>query len=369
MVQDKQFVARDFMGLGKMGDVKERVQSKDGSMPLKCHEADLSHLSAAAASKNNGVLFDNMAFTGNVQSAESAPERTYAPLPHPVQAWWRGESYMKRSPAVGDGVGPKTQEVGGFGGLLPKSAFSVPTPNSHAPAGFLETNQRMSAPEPTEKKDTAHLTIFYGGNVNVFNDITAEKAQAIMFLASSGNLQGLSSADVGNSSAINMAMMSPSMQGPSAVNKVISSSSVQNIGPINLSSRIQMDQRTGFTVENSQAGPNQAGFGNASMQLDLGCPGVPAPPSQDQPVVPTALPQARKASLARFLEKRRERVLSKSPYPSNSSLPEERFSSSNDIATYGPYSNSDEKKKIFLPSWMDYSSDMVVKEETKIVSV
>ncbi|MCO5614950.1 hypothetical protein L7F22_069236 [Adiantum nelumboides] len=376
MVKDRQFVAWDFMGLGKMGDVKKPIESKDGGMPLKLHEVNLGHRSGAAASINNSTFLNNMAFAGlkhplgsNAatvqqlfslgnfhqeklieQSAESASERTYTPPPHPVQAWLRGDPSVKHFPVAGDDVGPNTQTVGAFGRLLPKNAQALPIQSSHPPAGFSEIVQRVSAPEPTEMKDSAPLTIFYGGNVIVFNDITAEKAQAVMFLASFGNLQGLSSAGVANTTPVNMAMPSSNMLCPSVANKAIRSPSVVNVSQINVPSRIQMDLRNGFNVDqNSQAAPSEAGFRSAIMQLDLGCPGVPAPLTQEQLVVPTALPQARKASLARFLEKRRERVLSRSPYPSmqaDSSLPEERFSSSNDIAPYGSHSTNDEKQKI-----------------------
>ncbi|MCO5573941.1 hypothetical protein L7F22_027719 [Adiantum nelumboides] len=328
------------MGLGKMRDVKEPIESKDGGMPLKLYEVNLGHRSGAAASTNNTTLLNNMVFAGSKhplgsnaatfqqllslgnfhqeklieQSAENAPERTYTPPRHPVQ-------------------------------LLPKNAQALPIQSLHPPAGFSEIIQRVSASEPTETKDSAPLTIFYGGNVIVFNDITAEKAQAVMFLASFGNLQGLSSAGVANTSPVNMAMPSPNMLGgPSAANKAIRSPNVVNVSQINLPSRIQMDLRNGFNIDKN----SQVGFGSAIMQLDLGCPGVPAPLTQEQPGVPTALPQARKASLSRFLEKRRERVLSKSPYPSkqaDSSLSEERFSSSNDIAPYGSCSTNDEKQK------------------------
>ncbi|GLJ10346.1 hypothetical protein SUGI_0126580 [Cryptomeria japonica] len=55
--------------------------------------------------------------------------------------------------------------------------------------------KRPVGPAVPEKQSrvSAQLTIFYGGTVNVYDDISADKAQAIMLLASSGNHGGFGS--------------------------------------------------------------------------------------------------------------------------------------------------------------------------------
>ncbi|KAM7513514.1 hypothetical protein LguiA_003097 [Lonicera macranthoides] len=121
----------------------------------------------------------------------------------------------------------------------------------------------VSKPDEAQKKKsqqpekTAPMTIFYGGQVIVFNDFPAEKANELMLLASKGIAN--------NSPNLNFAASKPTES-------------------VNL---------------NVSASPNV----------------VQRPP---QPIV-TDLPIARKASLHRFLEKRKDRITARAPYQYNSS--------------------------------------------------
>ncbi|GLT98812.1 hypothetical protein SLE2022_162920 [Rubroshorea leprosula] len=125
-----------------------------------------------------------------------------------------------------------------------------------------------------EQPQTAEMTIFYGGQVIVFNDFPADKAKEIMQLAGQGSSQTQSN----NSFPTNLAKSSPV-------------ESCNGIPPA------------------SNAIPS---FGNNMKQdsIQLG-------PSQ--PVV-CDLPIKRRASLHRFLEKRKDRITTRAPYQTGASL-------------------------------------------------
>lgn len=70
--------------------------------------------------------------------------------------------------------------------------------NQDGCSGFLTTfrpaaptipgkQSRPAAPTIPGEQSSPQLTIFYGGTVNVYDDIPADKAKAIMLMASSGN--------------------------------------------------------------------------------------------------------------------------------------------------------------------------------------
>ncbi|KAK8660038.1 hypothetical protein V6N13_050974 [Hibiscus sabdariffa] len=135
--------------------------------------------------------------------------------------------------------------------LFPQQAgFSLPAPADDALKRVdftVNSSNKCVAMEP----QTAPMTIFYGGQMIVFNDFPAEKAKEIMLLATQNQKTNTASMD-GNGV-------------PSTSNDV----------------------------------PN---LRNECVQ-----------PAQQQPI-PADLPIARRASLHRFLEKRKDRITSKAPY-------------------------------------------------------
>lgn len=126
-------------------------------------------------------------------------------------------------------------------------------------SGFL-TSLRPCASTIPEKQSSAQLTIFYGGTVTVYDDIPADKAQAIMLMASSANCSSYPQIKVQN-----------------------------GCGP-------QTEQKISVPV----------------MKLSEGS-GIHAQPASDK--VNKDIPIARKHSLRRFLEKRKDRVNAKAQCP------------------------------------------------------
>ncbi|KAK7320064.1 hypothetical protein RJT34_04794 [Clitoria ternatea] len=206
------------------------------------------------------------------------------------------KNHLATAGQIMNGTNMKQPLLGGIPVTAPHSAL----PSAGSVAGITESCLKPSAP-------AAQLTIFYAGTVNVFEDITAEKAQAIMLLA-------------GNSLASNMAQ--PKVQVPVlklATGDIVPVSQPANTPPCSgHSSPLSVSSHTGAQ--------SRSGSSSTDEFLAAKTTGAPTTPvSNVEPpkvinattMLTSAVPQARKASLARFLEKRKERVINAAPYNMN----------------------------------------------------
>lgn len=155
--------------------------------------------------------------------------------------------------------------------FFPLQAGFAPTPAKQGVPNMADFSFSANKPKP---EFAAQMTIFYGGQVIVFNDFPAEKAKEIMLLASKGSRQ--------NPNTFPSTTLVQKPAEPSklvvAPNPTVVPSFTNNI----VQEHIQLQQRT--------------------------------PP----PVV-SDLPIARKASLTRFLEKRKDRITARAPYQAGNS--------------------------------------------------
>lgn len=150
------------------------------------------------------------------------------------------------------------------------------------------------------------LTIFYAGRVNVYNDISPEKAQAIMSLAENGCSSSSRPPPEDKFQALAPKYL---VRDDAFVNNVINTSLCSALSsPMSVSSH-PIGQSIGAFIKGNESRTYKTiaiSTSTSKMETSLG----PSPTS----ILPSAVPQARKASLARFLEKRKERVMSSSPY-------------------------------------------------------
>ncbi|XP_009351537.1 protein TIFY 6A isoform X2 [Pyrus x bretschneideri] len=191
--------------------------------------------------------------------------------------------------------------------------FSTTTMKQTAPISALPVTGGSIAgiTEPWNKVKTSgspsQLTIFYAGTVNVYDDISPEKAQALMLLA-------------GNSCSNSSSAAQPKAQAPSAklaVEDGVAVNQPANIPPSALSSPLSVSSHTG-----AQSVSGSTSTDELMSARTTGRPTSPVNKMEAPSIVPSDVPQARKASLARFLEKRKERVMSAAPYNFDKKSPE-----------------------------------------------
>ncbi|XP_010498328.1 PREDICTED: protein TIFY 10A [Camelina sativa] len=152
--------------------------------------------------------------------------------------------------------------------LFPRQSSFYSSSSSVPKEDVLKMAQSTRSVKP--ESQTAPLTIFYAGQVIVFNDFSAEKAKEVMKLASKGTANSFT----GFTSNLN-------------INQSVAKTTTQTSNVV-------------------AATPNQ----------------VPHPKktATQEPILSSStpmtceLPIARRASLHRFLEKRKDRVTSKAPY-------------------------------------------------------
>jgi jasmonate ZIM domain-containing protein len=174
------------------------------------------------------------------------------------------------------------------------------------------------------------MTILYNGAVNVF-DVPMDKAQELLVLASRASIIPSTHAAAQKSDspvsadarfaapAVSPAMKIITIQKPETFAPRVSAIS----SPIPVVPQPAALSKSTSSSNNESPGPTSSGVPSAVPPASQASTAEPLQQAISAAaaaaVTPRAVPQARKASLARFLEKRKERVSTVVPYPSSKS--------------------------------------------------
>ncbi|KAJ6431678.1 hypothetical protein OIU84_019039 [Salix udensis] len=230
-----------------------KVSTLNNLMSLKVAQEDKTETIESDALVSSGFMSILSADARDPGQKRSAAEIQMFPVTdHAISISTGNPFFNNHYPATGQntvGTTMKPQLLGGFPVTAPLSILPMVGPV----AGVTDSSVKASG-------SPAQLTIFYAGTVNIFDDISPEKAQAI-----------------------------------------ISKSAVADSGSRSNSTEEIMATKTTGPVTTPVAKPDHPRTGNVVGSVATAT------------MIPSA-PQARHASLARFLEKRKERVTNAAPY-------------------------------------------------------
>ncbi|KAI3409569.1 Tify domain-containing protein [Psidium guajava] len=220
-----------------------------------------------------------------------------------------------------------SQPLGGVLDLPPVSLL----PSTSSIVGHTDYRCASKPPEMP-----AQMTIFYAGSVNVYDDVSPEKAQAIMLLASNGPPV---------THGKTLATTQGQGQGHGAISRITADDFLRGNRPQNISAFLGLPNLVSVTSESGSSSQGRSAYDNDTVMMkqagSFACPVnksktyeviTPIGPGAATLLPTVALPQARKASLARFLEKRKERVISSSPYAVDKKSPDCSTCTSSEIS-------------------------------------
>ncbi|KAL7240191.1 hypothetical protein ACSBR2_005959 [Camellia fascicularis] len=206
----------------------------------------------------------------------------------------------------------RSGETQNFAGATMKQQLlgGIPVTAPHPMLSSLGSVAGTTEPWFNSKSSEAppQLTIFYAGTVNVYNDISPEKAQAIMFLAGNG------ASNKAQPRAQVQVPTSKQTGGDGVLGNQPTNNTPPNSGlssPISVSSHPVGQSGNGLTANGEMMAAKPNGVSTTPLSK-IDPPKIG--PLAANTMVPSAIPQSRKASLARFLEKRKERALNSAPY-------------------------------------------------------